>query len=168
MKFSWKLKYWLCLGIAIAAIALSTPPPVAIAKTSPQPPEIRGVWIANVASGVLYLPWAIDRALGQLAQLNFNTIYPVVWNRGSTFYPSNVAVRTTGHSQNTTLTLSRLGQDLLAEILTQAHGRGLRVIPWFEYGFMAPVNSLLVKRHPGWVTTTRDRVKNLPPELFEL
>lgn len=173
MKFYGKLKCWLCLGMAIALTVLClgaiAPSPLPVtAKTTPEPTEIRGVWIANVASGVLFLPWAIDRALRQLSQLNFNTVYPVVWNRGNTFFPSKVAARVTGYSEEPTLTLFRMGQDVLAEILTQGHRQGLRVIPWFEYGFMAPVNSQLVKRHPHWVTATRDRTKNLPADIFEL
>ncbi len=173
MKFYRKWKFWLGLGIAIALgilslLPLSTPPPVTATNAAPQPAEIRGVWIANVASGVLFLPWAIDRALRQLAQLNFNTIYPVVWNRGRTFYPSKVAAKVTGRSQDTALSLFRLGGDVLGEMLTKAHSQGLRVIPWFEYGFMVPINSLLVKRHPDWVTATRDRTDNLPKDIFAL
>ncbi|MEO3704788.1 family 10 glycosylhydrolase [Trichormus azollae] len=44
--------------------------------------EIRGVWLTNVASSLLFVPWGIHRATDQLASLNFNTIYPLVWNRG--------------------------------------------------------------------------------------
>lgn len=58
--------------------------------------EIRGVWLTNVASGLFYIPWGIERAINQLAALNFNTIYPVVWNRGYTFYKSPLAKQITG------------------------------------------------------------------------
>ncbi|MEY3221544.1 MAG: hypothetical protein RLZZ203_400, partial [Cyanobacteriota bacterium] len=58
--------------------------------------EIRGVWLTNVASGLFYIPWGIERAINQLAALNFNTIYPVVWNRGYTFYKSPLAKKITG------------------------------------------------------------------------
>jgi len=30
------------------------------------------------------------------------------------------------------------------------------VIPWFEFGFMAPADSDLAKRHPDWLTSRRD------------
>ena len=69
------------LGIAIALNFAQVPPIQAI----PKPTELRGVWLTNVASGVLYTPWGINRAISQLASLKFNTIYPVVWNRGNTF-----------------------------------------------------------------------------------
>lgn len=30
------------------------------------------------------------------------------------------------------------------------------VIPWFEFGFMAPADSALAKRHPNWLSSSRD------------
>jgi len=146
----------LCLGI-VTFINCAQVAPRAIAP--PKTTEIRGVWLTNVASAVLFTPWGIDRALNQLAQLNFNTVYPVVWNRGSTFYPSAVAKKVTGRDRAFWLQVLRLGQDNLAQIVKQSHRHGLRVIPWFEYGFMAPASSALVKRHPNWLTARRDRSK---------
>ncbi len=114
--------------------------------------EIRGVWITNVNSGVLFVPGGIERALNQLSQLNFNTIYPVIWNRGTTFFPSAIARRVTGRFQDRFLNLMHLGKDTLSEMVSQGKQRNLRVIPWFEYGLMAPINSQLVQRHPEWIT----------------
>ncbi|MEB3342291.1 glycoside hydrolase family 10 protein [Okeania sp.] len=167
-----QLKICLVVGVAIAilSIALSTiltPPTPVNAKITTEK-EVRGVWITNVSSSVLFTPWAINRALRQLSQLNFNTVYPVTWNRGNTFYPSKVAKKVTGKSQDSTLALFRLGRDVLKEIFKQSHRQGLRVIPWFEYGFMAPVNSVLVKRHPHWVTTSIDKNSNFSESIFEL
>ncbi len=114
--------------------------------------ELRGVWLTNVSSGVLFGPWSINRAIDGLSQLNFNTIYPVAWNRGYTFYPSSVAQSLTGYSQEPFLSLMRGKSDVLAEIVTLAHEKRLRVLPWFEYGFMVPANSPLAKTHPHWLT----------------
>ncbi|MGC9525248.1 MAG: glycoside hydrolase family 10 protein [Limnospira sp.] len=139
-------------GLAIAPFPSSVIPRTAVSATE----EIRGVWITNVSSSVLFFPWEINRALDRLSALNFNTVYPVVWNRGTTFFRSAVARRVTGRSQDTLLHFTRLGRDILSEIVREGHDRGLRVIPWLEYGFMAPINSQLVKNHPDWVTQTRD------------
>ena len=143
------------LGIAIALNFAQVPPIQAI----PKPTELRGVWLTNVASGVLYTPWSINRAISQLASLKFNTIYPVVWNRGNTFYPSLVAKKVTGRDRDLSLKVLKLNQDVLAQIVKQGHRQGLRVIPWFEYGFMAPPNSALAKRHPDWLTARRNASK---------
>ena len=151
-------KWVICLiglGIAIALNFAQVPPIQAI----PKPTELRGVWLTNVASGVLYSPWGINRAISQLAKQKFNTIYPVVWNRGNTFYPSSVAKKVTGRDRDLSLKVLKLNQDVLAQIVKQGHRQGLRVIPWFEYGFMAPPNSALVKRHPDWLTARRNASK---------
>lgn len=34
--------------------------------------------------------------------------------------------------------------------------KGLTVIPWFEFGFMAPADSLLAKNRPQWLTSKSD------------
>jgi len=141
--------------MAIALNFAQVPPTQAISK----PTELRGVWLTNVASGVLYAPWGINRALSQLAKLKFNTVYPVVWNRGATFYPSLVAKKVTGRDRDLSLQLLKLNQDVLAQIIKQGHRQGLRVIPWFEYGFMAPTNSQIAKRHPDWLTVRRNASK---------
>ena len=156
-------KYLLCLGliIALSTSSLATP------QIKPASTELRGVWLTNVTSGVLFVPWGINRALHQLSQLNFNTVYPVVWNRGHTFYPSAVAQDVTGRSQEPLLAVMRPFEDTLAEILKQGHRRHLKVIPWFEYGFMAPAQSQLAQRHPDWLTTRRDSsksIKEIPDE----
>lgn len=155
----------ICLGLGMLGAFLPgaiAPEKIALENSTGSPltlvtpTEIRGVWLTNVASGVLFAPWGVNRALHQLAQLNFNTVYPVVWNRGHTFYPSAVARRVTGRSQESLLKLMRLGGDVLNEIIEEGHRQGLRVIPWFEYGLMTPASSGLAKRHPDWLGRTRE------------
>ncbi len=160
------LNFLLCLIIALNLVLFDHPKAtpsmdVANSKTPEAVTEIRGVWLTNVASGILFFPWGINRAVYQLAQLNFNTIYPVVWNRGHTFYPSTAAKSVTGEEQDPFLNIIRLGRDVLAEIIQEGHNQGLRIIPWFEYGFMAPPNSKLAKNHPNWITKSSNLcVKN--------
>ncbi|MBD2020695.1 family 10 glycosylhydrolase, partial [Leptolyngbya sp. FACHB-36] len=38
----------------------------------------------------------------------------------------------------------------------QGRQRGIAVLPWFEFGFMAPEDSALAIRHPDWLTRRRD------------
>ncbi len=141
--------YLLCLGIAALFISLLQPLTASHPTTTT---EIRGVWLTNFGGAAPFFPRGINRALHQLAILNFNTVYPVVWNRGHTFYPSAVAKKATGRSQPTLLWMLNLGRDNLAKIAQQGKRQGLRIIPWFEYGFMTPANSELAKRHPNWLT----------------
>lgn len=158
--------YFLCLAMVL--LILRTPRPVIVnAPTPSASTELRGVWLTNVASPVLFIPWRVNHALHQLSQMNFNTVYPVVWNRGHTFYPSAVAKRVTGRPQDRMLELLRFGQDVLAEIVKQGNKQGLKVIPWFEYGFMTPPNSALARRHPDWITVRQDSTKTLKEVLDE-
>ena len=155
-------------GISSLILSLILAIALLISPTSSQPiliipNEVRGVWLTNVSSGVLFFPWGINRALDQLSQLKFNTIYPVVWNRGSTFYKSAVGKRVMGRSQDSLLNITQLGGDILSKIVLEGHRKGLKVIPWFEYGFMAPKNSAIVQRHPDWIAQTQKGEKELDP-----
>jgi uncharacterized lipoprotein YddW (UPF0748 family) len=115
--------------------------------------EIRGVWMTNNDFGTLRDRAKVQDAVSQLRRLNFNTIYPVVWNSGYVMYPSAVAKRT--GIQPFVLRGSD-GHDILADLITQAHNQRLLVIPWFEFGFMAPPTSELVMNQPDWFTQKQD------------
>ncbi|HBL11219.1 MAG TPA: hypothetical protein DD379_07395 [Cyanobacteria bacterium UBA11162] len=129
--------------------------------------EIRGVWLTNIDSDVLFSEANTTNALQRLKALNFNTIYPTIWNWGYTLYPSQVAERVIGTKARIATPLEEpfnpelglQGRDLLQEIVEQGHQNDMRVIPWFEFGFMAPADSELAKRHPDWITQNRQGSK---------
>ncbi len=116
--------------------------------------EVRGVWLTNIDSDVLFSTEKTSNAIATLAELNFNTLYPTVWNWGYTLYPSAVAKQVTGRELDPTEGLHR--RDVLQEIIAQGHQKGMAVIPWFEFGFMAPADSELAKLHPEWLTQRAD------------
>ncbi|MGD1897650.1 MAG: family 10 glycosylhydrolase [Phormidesmis sp.] len=129
--------------------------------------EIRGVWLTNVDSQVLFSNVGLVTALDRLAAYNFNTVYPTVWNWGYTLYPSAVATRVFGYKQGLFPDTDNQGRDDLAESLQDnrdmlleliglAKQRGLSVIPWFEFGLMAPADSPLARQHPDWMTLRKD------------
>ncbi|MEB3826760.1 glycoside hydrolase family 10 protein [Phormidium sp. CCY1219] len=135
-------------------------------RTSPVPSEyvprlprkeIRGVWITNIDSEVMFEPFKLQFAMERLDGLNFNTVYPNVWSRGYTLYPSQVAEPVVGLPHHPAPWLQ--GRDMLAEMVEQGHAKGLSVIPWFEYGFMAPPDSEMARRYPQWLTCRRDRTQ---------
>jgi uncharacterized lipoprotein YddW (UPF0748 family) len=112
--------------------------------------ELRGVWLTNIDSDVLFERSRLNKALQRLDELNFNTVYPTVWNWGWTLYPSKVAQSVIGRSLDPTPGLQQ--RDMLKEVVDVGHQKGLTVIPWFEFGFMAPADSQLAKLHPQWLT----------------
>ncbi len=93
--------------------------------------KIRGVWLTSTDSRVLYSQSTIIEAMEFLAETGFNLVFPVVWNQGLTLYPSLVMQRNFGIEINPIFQ----GRDPLAEVVEAAHQVGLKVIPWFEYGF---------------------------------
>ena len=119
-----------------------------------KPAEIRGVWLTNIDSEVLFEPGKLKNSIEKLAKLNFNTLYPTVWNWGYTLYPSQVAEAVTGTSLDPTPGLQE--RDILQEIIQLGSEKGLAVIPWFEFGFMAPADSVIAKEHPDWLVQRQD------------
>lgn len=115
--------------------------------------EVRGVWLTSNDADIVRDRVKLQDALAQLRQLNFNTVYPVVWNAGYAMYPSAVAQQTGIQSF---VYRGLEGQDILDDLTAQAHAQGLLVIPWFEFGFMAPPTSELALKHPEWLTQQQD------------
>jgi uncharacterized lipoprotein YddW (UPF0748 family) len=117
------------------------------------PEEIRGVWLTNNDVDVLHDRPKLTATMAKLAQLKFNTVYPVIWNSGYVTYPSPVA-------QNAGIQpfvyRGKQGQDVLGDIVAQARQHQLLVLPWFEFGFMAPLTSELAMDHPAWLTQQRN------------
>jgi uncharacterized lipoprotein YddW (UPF0748 family) len=122
-----------------------------------QSTELRGVWLTNIDSDVLFEKERLKQSLRTLHQLNFNTVYPAIWNWGYTLYPSKIVAKVIGKSVDPTPGLQK--RDMLKEIVRDGHKQGLTVIPWFEFGFMAPADSLLAKNRPAWLTNRRDGTK---------
>jgi uncharacterized lipoprotein YddW (UPF0748 family) len=138
--------------------------------------EIRGVWITNIDSDILFDRTRLKNSISQLQKLNFNTLYPVVWNWGYSLYPSKIAAKEVGKAvmpkKSIEILLKRplapkeglVGRDVLKEIVDRGHQAKMAVIPWFEFGFMTtapsdPAGSDLAKLHPDWLTQKKDGTK---------
>ncbi|MDX2100681.1 MAG: glycoside hydrolase family 10 protein [Leptolyngbyaceae cyanobacterium bins.59] len=143
------------LAFLLVLVLVLVHPAIATVRRRPQPSgELRGVWLTNIDSEVLFSRSKLSEGLQKLKRLNFNTVYPTVWNWGYTLYPSPVAQRTFGRSLDPAPGLQR--RDMLQEIVRQGHQLQMGVIPWFEFGFMAPADSDLARRHPDWLTQRSD------------
>lgn len=157
--FLWGLGLTLALvmHLPVAVAAQSASPTNAVANRPSQgshASELRGVWLTNIDSDVLFSRDNLDRAIQRLSRLNFNTLYPTVWNGGYTLYPSKVAPQWTDAAVDPVPEFKN--RDMLAETIELAHAKGLSVIPWFELGLMAPEDSELAKRHPDWIMSRKD------------
>lgn len=147
---------YFALLLLLAACAPTRPP-----EPRPEPPtlqtELRGVWLTNVDSEILFSPEALDAAMARLAARGFNVVFPVVWNKGVTLYPSPTMARYFGEAYRIDPLFATQGRDPLAEVIDAGRRHGLRVIPWFEFGFAASYDvhgRHLLERYPEW--TARD------------
>ncbi len=119
--------------------------------------ELRGTWITNVDSYVLFNDRAIEEAMDYLASIGINTVFVCVWNKGFTLYPSDVMNRHFGIS----IWPNFSGRDPFEKVLIEAHKNGIEVIAWFEYG-LSPWyaqnqndSGHIIKKYPHWAALNR-------------
>ena len=138
----------LAAGLALAPL-LSTMAVTTAAVAVPAPRRV-GVWLTNSPSPLYYESSRLEQAVAELAASGYNTLYPNVWSRGTTFHRSRWA------PMEPTLRQSGAQHDPICTLTQAAHRRGLQVIPWFEYGLMEPADAEVVRQHPEWVLQKRD------------
>jgi uncharacterized lipoprotein YddW (UPF0748 family) len=121
--------------------------------------EIRGVWITNIDSEVMFSPEALREGMAYLADRGFNVVFPVVWNEGYTLYPSEVMARSFGEAYRIDTVFAQAGWDPLAQLIIEAHKHGMEVMPWFEFGFSSSYNAgggHILAQKPDWAAKDRD------------
>jgi uncharacterized lipoprotein YddW (UPF0748 family) len=150
-KFRFTLKTLVAAGLAglLLAVALHQPPP---RQPQSAPVETRGVWITNIATSGLHHVTFLDEALHEISKHQINTLYPNVWSRGQTLYPSRVVP---SH-----LTVG----DSLQNLIHHSKRQQLRVIPWFEYGLKLTDDSQLARQHPDWLSRNQTGKIHLNPQ----
>ena len=112
--------------------------------------QVLGVWLTNSPSPLYYDQRNIKQAVQELDQAGFSVLYPNVWSRGTTFHssafaPLEPALKTAGEEIDPICSLSK-----------EAHLRGMKVVPWFEYGLMEPADAQVVHDNPEWVLARAD------------
>ena len=114
--------------------------------------ELRGVWVSDVDSVVMNSRDNMAALAEQIAALNMNTLYPVVWSQGETFYPSDVMARHGGQRISGRYGLGPSGRDPVADWVALGGRHDLDIVPWFEWGLKVPADSPLARRHPEWLS----------------
>ena len=120
-------------------------------RTPSERNELRGVWITNIDSEVMFDRAKTAEAMQYLADRGFNIVFPVVWNGGHTLYPSEVMVRYFGEGYRIDPRFE--GRDPLRDIIFEARKHGMEVMPWFEYGFASSHDKgggHILEAYPHW------------------
>lgn len=129
-----------------------------------EPQEIRAVWIPDPNhTKALHTYDNLLKTVNLLDSLNFNMIYICTYIRSQTAWKSQVLAN---HSTYETpeegymfrpyaANYKSATSDPLQDLITEAHKRGIKVVFWFEQGFMAGHGKIntkdpLVKKNPAW------------------
>ncbi|MCG8580528.1 MAG: family 10 glycosylhydrolase [Bacteroidales bacterium] len=132
------------------------------AIVSEQEVAVRAFWIPDPShTNFLRSYDDLVKGVALADELNFNVLYVCAWAKSYTLYPSQVLADNSSHSTpEEGLFHSYTGGtgDPLQDLITEAHAKDIKVILWYEYGFMSrwgseptPDNDKLLAVHPDWV-----------------
>jgi uncharacterized lipoprotein YddW (UPF0748 family) len=144
---------WLACWLALGTTLWSGSPHQALAQTGQLPQPLRrrvGVWLTNSPSPLYYDAGRLRQAVEELADAGFNTLYPNVWSRGTTFHTSLYA------PMEPALAEVNGALDPICRLTRDAQARGMQVVPWFEYGLMEPADAAIVRANPDWLLRRAD------------
>ncbi|MBN1638293.1 MAG: family 10 glycosylhydrolase [Ignavibacteriales bacterium] len=117
-----------------------------------QTQEFRGVWLTNVDSYVLDSDANIIEAMNYLSSIGINVVFPVVYNKGYTLYPSQIMDSLFGEPVLPSAIYLK-NRDYLERMIIEAHRLGMEVIPWFEFGFSTSYSlngGHIIAKFPHW------------------
>jgi uncharacterized lipoprotein YddW (UPF0748 family) len=126
---------------------------------------LQGTWMTHLGVSLMYHSSRLDDTIADLAKHKINTLYPAVWNHGHTLFRSEVVKRAGGSDRNPWANLAMPFSDAFGGLVTQADRQNIRLIPWFEYGLMIPLDSEIIKRHPTWLTQQKNGQKTDLPTV---
>jgi len=92
-----------------------------------------------------------------LASININVVFPVVYNKGYTLYPS--AIMDSLFGIPVIPDNSFMNRDFLERLVIEAHRNGIEVIPWFEFGFSSSYSQNgghIVAEFPDWAAKNKN------------
>ena len=110
---------------------------------------LRGAWVTTAASTALDSRANIKACVQTCKAAGINNIFMVVYNNGSTCYPSTIMQNLIG----VRIRPSFAGRDPLQEMIDEAHAVNIKVHAWFEYGFSSSFSAnggAIVAAQPTW------------------
>ncbi len=123
---------------------------------------VRAFWIPDPSHSPFLTSRAeMEKGVALAKELNFNTLYVGAWAKTRILYPSQVLADNSSYeTAREGMFLPQYGGgsgDPLKDLIEVAHAQGLKVILWYEYGFMArwgtaptPENDKILAVRPHW------------------
>jgi uncharacterized lipoprotein YddW (UPF0748 family) len=124
---------------------------ITVVMFAQQKSEVRATWLTNVDSNVLSNDQNIADAMDYLASIGINVVFPVVYNKGYTLYPSTVM--SSLFNAPVLPNSPFVNRDFLDRLVIEAHRNGIEVIPWFEFGFSTSYSlngGHILAKFPSW------------------
>ncbi len=149
--------------VFLAVALLLSSGSVQAGKTNNDEPdqELRGVWITETNSHLMFDRKRLASAMDYLADNGFNVVFPVVWFQQYTLHPSDVMAEYFGEDKRQSPAYAGQNLDPLEDIISEAKRVGIEVIPWFEYGFAAynevfANRDFIIETYPEWASKNRE------------
>ncbi len=127
----------------------------------PQDAGVRGVYLPSPNHTGSFLSYSeICKSMDLLSNLHFNCLFVCAWAGSRVAWDSQVLLEnstwTTRAAGNMYASYTGGSGDALKDIIEVAHSRGIKVILWFEYGFMHGIGGVnttdpVLARHPEWI-----------------
>ena len=122
---------------------------------------VRGVYLPSPTHTTSFLSYRnVCESIDLLDRLNFNCLFVCTWAQTKTAWESDVLLANTNYTSaaqgNMYASYTGGSGDALRDIIDVAHAKGIRVILWFEYGFMHGTGGVnlsdpLLARHSDWI-----------------
>lgn len=138
----------------------------------PAEEPVRGVWIPDPSfTDMMHTHERLVDDLDRLHRTGINTLFVCAYARTATIFPSRVYLENSTFNDPDSCYMltpyrSTYGGaegrfDPLRDLIDEAHARHMKVILWFEYGFMGshgatPADHPLLARHPEWASRASD------------
>lgn len=123
--------------------------------------EVRGVYLPSPSHTSSFITYEnVKKSIDLMAELNFNTLFVGSWAATKVSWDSDVLLQNssyrTASEGNMYASYSGGSGDALRDIIDVAHSKGIKVILWFEYGFMHGIGSVnhndpVLAKHPEWI-----------------
>ena len=127
---------------------------------------VRGLFLPSPSHTNSFINYEnVCSSLDLMASLNFNTLFVCSWAATKTAWNSDVLVQETTYTSaaegNMYASYTGGSGDALMDIIAEAHKRDIKVVLWFEYGFMHRVGGVdledpLLAKHPDWIGIGND------------
>ena len=131
------------------------------AESYPKDSGVRGIYLPSPAHTSSFSSYSqLCESMDLLQELNFNCLYVCAWAQTKAAWDSEVLYKNSTYASpsagNMYKSYSGGSGNAIADMISEGEKRGIKVILWFEYGFMHGVGSVnmsdpLLAKHPDWI-----------------